>query len=131
MYVDGNQVKITANMLKQDGDTSYVNIKAFSEMFGYTYTKGEYKKYIIITRSDITGDTFESLENYVDYMKDNDADSSLTTFLDNDAVLSTYELDGLYCQEILFPHNESFYAVALRGSTADEFNTLTNTIALQ
>ena len=26
MYVDGNQVKITANMLKQDGDTSYVNI---------------------------------------------------------------------------------------------------------
>lgn len=45
MYVDGNQVKITANMLKQDGDTSYVNIKAFSEMLGYTYTKGEYKKY--------------------------------------------------------------------------------------
>ena len=45
MYVDGQQVKITSNMLKQDGDTSYVNIKTFSEMLGYTYTKGEYKKY--------------------------------------------------------------------------------------
>ena len=97
----------------------------------WIFEQGGYEKYIIITRSDITGDTFESLENYIDYMKDNGADSSLTTFLDNDAVLSTYELDGLYCQEILFPHNESFYAVALRGSTADEFNTLTNTIALK
>lgn len=45
MYVDGNQVRITNNMLKQEGDVTYVNIKTLSELLGYTYTKGEYKKY--------------------------------------------------------------------------------------
>lgn len=45
MYVDGTQVPIGNDLFKQDGGTNYVNIKAISETLGYTYTKGEYKKY--------------------------------------------------------------------------------------
>ncbi len=97
----------------------------------WVFEHGGYKKYILISRTDITSDGYASLENYVDYMKGNGADSSLTTFVEKDAVISTYYLDGTYCQEIIFLHNESFYAVALRGSTEDEFNTLTNTIGLK
>lgn len=45
MYVDGKQVPIGSDLFKQEGDTTYVNIKSLSETLGYTYTKGEYKKY--------------------------------------------------------------------------------------
>jgi len=45
VYVDGTQVKITSNMFKTEDNTNYVNVKVFSELLGYTYTKGEYKKY--------------------------------------------------------------------------------------
>ena len=45
MYIDGNQVGIAGNMFKQENDITYVNVKTFSELLGYTYTKGEYKKY--------------------------------------------------------------------------------------
>ena len=45
MYIDGNQVQIANNMFKQENEVTYVNIKEFSELLGYTYTKGEYKKY--------------------------------------------------------------------------------------
>lgn len=45
VYVDGTQIKITSNMFKTEDNANYVNIKAFSELLGYTYTKGEYKKY--------------------------------------------------------------------------------------
>lgn len=45
MFVDGTQVNISANMLYQEEDTVYVNVKSFAEMLGYTYTKGEYQKY--------------------------------------------------------------------------------------
>lgn len=45
MYIDGTQVSISGDLFKEEGNTTYVNIKTLSEMLGYTYTKGEYKKY--------------------------------------------------------------------------------------
>lgn len=45
MYIDGTQVNISSDLLYQENNTTYINVKTISEMFGYTYTKGEYKKY--------------------------------------------------------------------------------------
>ena len=45
MFIDGNQVKISNNLLYQKDDTTYINVKTLAETLGYTYTKGEYKKY--------------------------------------------------------------------------------------
>lgn len=45
IYVDGTQINFSGKFLKQDNGTNYVNIKELSDLLGYTYTKGEYKKY--------------------------------------------------------------------------------------
>lgn len=42
MYIDGTQVNINNNLFYQENDTTYVNVKTFSQMLGYTYTKGDY-----------------------------------------------------------------------------------------
>lgn len=45
MYIDGRQVPISSGLLAQEGEVQYINIKSVAELLGYTYTKGEYKKY--------------------------------------------------------------------------------------
>ena len=45
LFVDGNQKRISSTLFINENDIDYVNIKEFSEMLGYTYTKGEYQKY--------------------------------------------------------------------------------------
>lgn len=45
MYIDGNEIVITENLFRQENDVTYVRVKSFSDLLGYTYTKGEYKKY--------------------------------------------------------------------------------------
>lgn len=45
MFVDGEQKPISNNLFVSQDNVNYVNIKQFSEMLGYTYTKGEYQKY--------------------------------------------------------------------------------------
>ncbi|MBR3696885.1 MAG: WG repeat-containing protein [Clostridia bacterium] len=44
-YIDGVQKNISKTLFINQNDVDYVNIKEFSEMLGYTYTKGEYQKY--------------------------------------------------------------------------------------
>jgi len=63
-------------------------------------------------------------------MKENGAESKIVSFLNDNAVLSTYNIDDEFCQEILFAYNSSFYAVALRGGTKDGFEEITNTISI-
>lgn len=94
----------------------------------WIFEHGNYAEYIIISRKDINGDTVASLENYVDYMKEQGATSEITTFLEKDAVHSTYNLADIFCQEILFAHDGSFYAVALRGGTEEDFKNLLDTV---
>lgn len=96
----------------------------------WIFEHGNYSEYIILSRKDVTGEVQTALDDYVEYMKGNGAQSEITTFLDNSAVLSTYSYDGKYCQEILFPYNNSFYAIALRGGTQDGFKEITDTIKL-
>lgn len=94
----------------------------------WIFESGNYSEYIIISRTDITKDTDTALNDYVDYMIEQGAESQRGTFLYTDAVLSTYTKDGKYCQEILFAYNGSFYAVALRGGTEEEFQSLLDTV---
>ena len=96
----------------------------------WIFEEGFYTKIIILNRSDITGDTAASIDGYAAYMAQQGADSRQTTFLDKDAVLSTYTLEDTFCQEMLFAHNGSFYAVALRGGTEAEFKALLDTVEI-
>ena len=45
LFIDGNQKTISSTLFTQQDGINYVNVKEFSEMLGYTYTKGEYQKY--------------------------------------------------------------------------------------
>ena len=63
-------------------------------------------------------------------MTGNGADSSLTEFLGRAAVHTVYYVENVYCQEILFCYDNSFYAVALRGGTEEGFREIAETIAL-
>lgn len=45
VFVDGTQVSIKDNLLYEENDVTYINVKSLAEIMGYTYTKGEYKKY--------------------------------------------------------------------------------------
>lgn len=45
LFIDGEQKPISGNLFTAQDNVNYVNVKQFSEMLGYTYTKGEYQKY--------------------------------------------------------------------------------------
>lgn len=96
----------------------------------WVFEKGFYSQLIILTRNDITGEVAASLDDYVAYMKEQGADSQRETFLQMDAVSSVYTKDGVFCQEMLFAYNGSFYAIALRGGTKEDFQALLNTIRI-
>lgn len=96
----------------------------------WVFEHGIYSELILISRKDIAGDASALLDAYVESMKEVDANSERTTFLDGDAVHSTYYLEDVFCQEILFPYNNSFYAVALRGGDETVFKEITDTIKL-
>jgi hypothetical protein len=89
-----------------------------------------YSEYIIISRKDVTGETQSALTDYAEYMKENGAESEIVCFLNDSAVLSTYYIDDVFCQEILFAYRNSFYAVALRGGSQNGFKEITDTISL-
>lgn len=44
VYIDGTQISFSDKMFKEDSGTNYINIKELSDLLGYTYTKGEYKR---------------------------------------------------------------------------------------
>lgn len=89
-----------------------------------------YSKCILLSRSDASGDARQICEDYVELMQERGTDSQIITFLNNDAVHSTYYQDDLFCQEIVFVYDNSSYAVALRGGTEEEFIKIMGTIAL-
>ena len=104
------------------------SIQSNNDLWVFEYDN--YSEYIIISRKDITGEVQSALSDYAEYMKENGAESKIVAFLNDNAVLSTYNKDNEFCQEILFAYNSSFYAVALRGGTQDGFEEITNTISI-
>ena len=96
----------------------------------WVFESDNYSEYIIISRKDVTGETQSALTDYAEYMKENGAESEIVSFLNDNAVLSTYYKDDEFCQEILFTYRNSFYAVALRGGSQNGFEEITDTISL-
>ena len=96
----------------------------------WVFERDNYSEYIIVSRKDITGEAQLALTDYAEYMKENGAESEVITFLNNDAVFSTYYKDSVYCQEILFAYNNSFYSVTLRGGKQSDFKEITDTITI-
>lgn len=94
----------------------------------WVFESGYYKKCILLTRNDANRAAAQILEDYVELMKERETNSEIISFMNEDAVLSTYYKDGVYCQELLFVHDSSSYAVALRGGTEAEFKEITDTI---
>ena len=90
----------------------------------WIFEHGGYSKMILLSRKDAAGDADAALDDYVEYLQSLGADAERGRFLNADAVHSTYTKDGQYCQEILFLYHGSFYAVALRGGTEEEFQSL-------
>ena len=104
------------------------SIQSNNDLWVFEYDN--YSEYIIISRKDVTGETQSALTDYLEYMKENGAESEIVSFLNDNAVLSTYYKDDKFCQEILFSYKNSFYAVALRGGSQNGFNEITDTISL-
>ena len=96
----------------------------------WVFERGNYTEYILLSRKDYSGNVKFGLEEYVDYMKENGAASKLTTFLEGDAVHTTYTREGEFCQEMLFYHENAFYAVTLRGGTEETFQELCASVQL-
>ena len=96
----------------------------------WVFEDGNYDECILFSHKPLGEDGDTSLDSYVDYMKEQGAASAITTFLEMDAVLSTYTKEGFFCQEILFAYDGAFYAVALRGGMEDEFSALLDTVSL-
>lgn len=109
---------------------SFIRNSTQSNQDLWIFEKGNNRQIIILSRKDITADTDASLESYVAYMKEQGADSQRGTFMEMDAVLSTYTKDDVFCQELLFAYNGSFCAIALRGGTNEEFQSLLNTVSV-
>lgn len=92
----------------------------------WIFEHGNYSEYIIVMRSDSESD----LEKYAARMRELGAASEVVELSASDAVFTTYYQDGVFCQEILFCHENSTYAIALRGGTESEFDELVGTVAL-
>ncbi|MBE6926523.1 MAG: hypothetical protein E7461_06730 [Ruminococcaceae bacterium] len=95
----------------------------------WVFARDNYSEYVLISRSTVNKDAATAIDEYVAAMQADGADSQKTTFLGRDAVLTKCTIDNVYCQEILFLHDNSFYAVALRGGDEAGFKEITDTIA--
>lgn len=119
---------ITFHNIKLNIPERFVRDSTQSTQEMWLYECNNYKEYILMTYSKSTKDVETTLGEYIAYMKENKVDSQMVTFLGQDAVLSKYEMNGVFCQEICFPHQDAFYAVALRGGTEESFKELMDTI---
>lgn len=103
---------------------SYVRDSTQSTDDFWVFEKGGYKEYILLSRTVSKEDPAAVLDDYEDAMRDVGAETTRGNYLNTDAVISKYEKDGLYCQEIFFSCSGSFYSFALRGGTEKEFTDL-------
>ena len=88
------------------------------------------KQMILMSYREITGDQEALLANYVADIKARGGQTTSESFLQMECVLATYTIEDVFCQEIVFAYGGSFYAVALRGGTQEEFQSLLETVGL-
>lgn len=110
--------------------TSFIRDSTQSNDDLWLFEKDRYSELIILSRKDITSEESAALDSYAAYMQEQGVDVSHETFLDMAAIHSTYTRDGVFCQEMLFAYNGSFYAIALRGGTKEAFRSLLNSVSI-
>ena len=96
----------------------------------WIFERDNYKQMILMSRRSITGDKEALLDNYIADIKKQGGDTKSESFLQMEAFFATYTKDGVFCQEIVFDYGGSFYAVAMRGVTQEEFQSLLNTVGI-
>ena len=110
--------------------TSFIRDSTQSNEDLWLFEKDRYSELIILSRKDITAEASAALDSYAEYLIEQGVDVTRETFLDMDAIFSTYTRDGVFCQEMLFAYNGSFYAIALRGGTTEAFQSLLDTVSI-
>ena len=89
-----------------------------------------YAEYIILVRSEIGQQNAEEfLKTYQNSMAEVGT-SELITFQGKAAVHSSYTKDGISCNELFFPYQDAFYAIALRGASDADFQQLIGSVSL-
>lgn len=96
----------------------------------WIFEKGRYTQYILLSRQDGGADAAASLDSYADYLTEQGAQATRGTFLEMEAVMSSWTREGLFCQELLFAYNGSLYAISLRGGTEADFDAIVDTVEL-
>ena len=96
------------------------------KVYGLIIPEGERDYFIRIPEEVARNVAIRALE----YMKEQGVASEITTFLENEAVHSAYTQDEVFCQEMLFAYNGSFYAIALRGGDEETFQSLLETVII-
>lgn len=109
---------------------NYIRDSTQSTADFWVFEKGFYSQYIMLSRKDLQGHTDDVLNNYIDYLRAQGVDSQRDTFLQTEAVRSESSQQDMVWREMLFAHDGSLYAIAMRGGTAEELQTLLDTVVL-
>ncbi len=121
---------ITFHELTMTVPDSFIRDSTQSDDNGWVFEKGGYKQMIIVTRSERTQDADTTLQSYAESMTEVGATTEITEYLGCKGVRSAYTRNEMFCQEMLFIHGTSIYAIALRGGTEAEFDDLLGTVKL-
>ncbi len=109
----------------------YIIDSTQSDSYLRVYEKGFYKSMILLSIDAFEGDPTEWLDGYADYINQSGGTAKRTTFMENDAVLSSFtDKEGKLGREMMFIYHNYCYAVSLRGGTEQDFNDLLATVIL-
>ncbi len=95
----------------------------------WVFEKGRYTQMIILKRNDLTAEENDTLQGYADYMQEVGATTATVDFNGQKAVYTTYTKEEVFCQELLFVYSNSSYAIALRGGSEADFDSLLSSVA--
>ena len=121
---------ITFHSISLHIDDRFIRDSTQSTNEVWIFEHGFYKEYVILSKKVTAHDPADYLPDYAEYMEGLGAEAEIKTYLDTDAVFSTYTKDGVFCQEVFFYHNGAYYAIALRGGTEEGFTELISTVSL-
>lgn len=121
---------VTFHSISLHIDDRFIRDSTQSTANMWVFERGGYKEYVLISKQTVTASPESFLPSYAASMEEVGAETEIKEFLGTDAVYSAYEKDGIFCQEVLFPHNGSYYAVALRGGTEEGFAELIGSVSL-
>ena len=121
---------VTFHSISLHIDDRFIRDSTQSTADMWVFERGGYQEYVLISKQIITASPESFLPSYAESMEDVGAETEIKKFLGTDAVYSAYEKDGIFCQEVLFSYNGSYYTIALRGGTEEGFAELIGSIRL-